>query len=113
MRCLKKQDPYLLQTAASKLCLFGGRIVLAHNELLYPYHKWFLRTLAEAPDKPAGLMPAITQLAAAPSAQHLETFGPLIREFLPWEIDPVGWGAEFLEESELSWLRGAAPVDDI
>lgn len=110
---LKRQDPYLLQTAASKVCLFGGRIVLAHNELLYPFHKWFLRTLAEAPEKPAGLLQAIEQLLTAPSTQSLEAFGALIREFRRWEIDPIGWGAEFLEESELSWLRGAVPVDDI
>jgi hypothetical protein len=110
---LKREDPYLLQTATSKLCLFGGRIVLAHNELLYPYHKWFLRTLAEAPEKPVGLLRVIEQLLAAPSAQNLETFGRLIREFRTWEIDPTRWGAEFLEESELSWLRGAAPIDDI
>jgi hypothetical protein len=110
---LKRQDPYLLQTAASKVCLFGGRIVLAHNELLYPYHKWFLRTLAEAPEKPAGLLRVIEQLLAAPSAENLESFGALIREFRTWEIDPIGWGAEFLEESELSWLRGAVPIDDV
>jgi len=110
---LKREDAYLLQTAASKLCLFGGRIVLAHNELLYPYHKWFLRTLAGAPEKPAGLLPALERLAAAPSAESVKGFSTLIRGFLPWEIDPIGWGAEFQAESELSWLRGAAPVDEI
>ena len=110
---LKRQDPYLLQTAASKLCLFGGRIVLAHNEILYPYHKWFLRTLEAAPEKPDGLMPAILQLAAAPTAQSVESFVTVIRKFREWEIDPIEWGAEFLEESELSWLRGAPPIDDI
>jgi hypothetical protein len=109
----KRQNPYLLGTAASKLCLFGGRIVLAHNELLYPYHKWFLRVLAQAPEKPAGLVAAIERLAAAPDAAAVEGFGTMIREFRTWEIDAIGWGAEFMAESELSWLRGAAPVDDI
>jgi len=37
----------------------------------------------------------------------------MIRKFRDWEIDPIGWGAEFLDESELSWLRGAPPVDDL
>jgi hypothetical protein len=110
---LKRQNPHLLQTAASKLCLFGGRIVLAHNELLYPYHKWFLRMLEAAPEKPQGLIPAIVELAARPSAESIEAFTTLIREFRHWEIDPVGWGAEFLDETELGWLRGTAPIDDL
>lgn len=37
----------------------------------------------------------------------------LLRVTAHFSGDPIGWGAEFLEESELSWLRGAAPVDDI
>ncbi len=110
---LKRQDAYLLQTAASKLCLFGGRIVLAHNERLYPFHKWFVRVLSEAPDKPAGLLDAMQQLAKAPNLASVEAFDTMIRGFRTWEIDPIGWGAEFMEETELSWLRGSAPVDDI
>jgi predicted nucleotidyltransferase len=110
---LKRQDPHLLHTAASKLSLFGGRIVLAHNEILYPFHKWFSRVLAQAPEKPDGLLPAMDQLLRAPGAESIELFGTLIRGFRTWEIDPIGWGAEFMEESELSWLRGVAPVDDL
>lgn len=109
----KKQDPYLLSTAVNKLCLFGGRIVLAHNELLYPYHKWFLRVLAQAPEKPAGLLPAIERLLAAPDAEGVERLVALVRAFRTWEIDSIGWGAEFMAETELSWLSGVAPVDDI
>ena len=49
----KKDDPYLVATAVSHLTLFAGRMVLAHNELLYPFHKWFLRVLERA-GLPAG-----------------------------------------------------------
>ena len=110
---LKKKDPYLLATASQKLCLFGGRIVLANNERLYPYHKWFMRVLAQAPEKPAGLLPALERVLTAPDAAGIDQLVAMIREFRTWEIDSVGWGAEFMEESELGWLRGAGPVDDI
>jgi hypothetical protein len=33
--------------AARKLVLFGRRLVLAHNEVLYPLHKWFWRVLED------------------------------------------------------------------
>jgi hypothetical protein len=64
---VKRQNDYLLNLAVSKLILFGGRLLLAHNHLLYPYHKWFLRVLETAPEKPAGTMERITfwQAAAA------------------------------------------------
>ena len=40
----KKGDKYLVGLAARKLVLFGGRLVLAHNEVLYPFHKWLRRS---------------------------------------------------------------------
>jgi hypothetical protein len=48
----KRDDPYLAGWAASRLALLACRLVLAHNRVLYPYHKWLLRTVAEVPDRP-------------------------------------------------------------
>lgn len=110
---LKKQNRPLLRTAVAKLTLFGGRIVLAHNELLYPYHKWFLRVLAGAPEQPEGLLELIEALAGEPDAELVERFTALIRGFRGWEVDPIGWGAQFMLDSELNWLHGAPPIDDL
>lgn len=110
---LKKQNLPLLRTAVAKLTLFAGRIVLAHNELLYPYHKWFLRVLAGAPEKPPGLLDQIEALARAPDADQVERFTTAIREFRGWEIDPIGWGAQFMLDSELNWLHAPPPIDDL
>lgn len=110
---LKKQNLPLLRMAAAKLTLFGGRIVLTHNELLYPYHKWFLRVLADAPDKPRRLMELIQVLAEKPDAAAIEQFGETIRQFKGWEISHATWPAQFMQDSELNWLRQDAPVDDL
>jgi predicted nucleotidyltransferase len=110
---LKRQNAYLLRTAVAKLSLFGGRIILAHNELLYPYHKWFLRVLDAAPEKPAGLLGVIEALAAAPTSETIEHFATLIRGFRTWEVGHDAWGPLFGLESELNWLHAPAPVDDI
>lgn len=110
---LKRSNLPLLRTAVSKLTLFGGRIVLAHNELLYPYHKWFLRVLAEAPEKPEGLLAQIESLAAEPTAGKVEAFGQTIRNFRPWKISHATWPAQFMEDSELNWLKHPTPVDDL
>jgi hypothetical protein len=33
--------------------------------------------------------------------------------FQPWNENPSGWGAQFLLDSELNWLDGKTPVDDL
>ena len=110
---LKKQNLPLLRIAVAKLTLFGGRIVLTHNELLYPYHKWFMRVLADAPDQPPRLIELILSLADNPDARTLEQFGQTIRTFKGWEVGHATWPAQFMQDSELNWLRQDAPVDDL
>jgi predicted nucleotidyltransferase len=93
---LKRGNQYLLNTAVSKLILFGGRLILTHNEMFYPYHKWFLRVLEQAKDKPSGLMASIQALTESPTNEN-----------------PYGWGAQFMLDSELNWMDGKTPVDDL
>lgn len=110
---LKRENQYLLGTAVSKLVLFGGRLILAHNELLYPYHKWFLKVLEQAKDKPSDLMASIQALTEAPTMENVEAFYQKVKTFQSWNENPHGWGAQFRLDSELNWLDGRTPVDDI
>lgn len=108
-----KNNQYLLWTAVSRLVLFGGRLILAHNELLYPYHKWFLRVLSGAKDQPAGLQERIADLYAAPTVANAQRFHDLVAGFQDWGLDPVTWGAQFMVDSELNWQTGFTPIDDL
>ncbi|KAK1760245.1 nucleotidyltransferase domain-containing protein [Echria macrotheca] len=110
---IRKENKYLLHTAVGKLILFGGRLVLAHNEMLYPYHKWFLRVLQDAPEKPAGLMECIDELATEPTLERVGRFYTLVKEFQDWPTGPHRFGATFMEDSELNWLYLKTPVEDI
>lgn len=110
---LKRGNQYLLGTAVSKLILFGGRLILIHNELLYPYHKWFLRVLEQARDKPADLMASIQALTESTTMENIEAFYQKVKTFQPWDENPYGWGAQFLLDSELNWMDGKTPVDDL
>ena len=110
---LKRGDQYLLGTAVSKLILFGGRLILAHNEMLYPYHKWFLNVLEQAKDKPADFMACLQALAESPTAENVEAFYEKVKTFQPWIENPYGWGAQFMLDSELNWMDGKTPVDDL
>ena len=110
---LAKGNQYLLGTSVSKLILFGGRLILAHNEMLYPYHKWFLKVLEQAKEKPADLMICIQSLTESPTAENIEVFYEKVKTFQPWSDNPYHWPVQFLLDSELNWVDGKTPVDDI
>ncbi len=110
---LKLNNRYLLGVSVDKLVLFGGRLILAHNELLYPYHKWFLKVLERAQDKPAGLLGCMDSLLAEPTKEHIAAFFETIKNFRAWEIAETPWPNLFMTDSELNWVHGHTPVDDV
>jgi predicted nucleotidyltransferase len=108
----KRNNKYLMFHVVSELVLFGGRLILAHNRMLYPYHKWFLRRLQDAPQKPADLMALIDQLLNAPSKANADRFCEAILNFATWDTPSEGWPARFMEDTEWAWRRGSAPIAD-
>lgn len=110
---LRLNDQYLLGTSVSKFILFSGRLILAHNELLYPYHKWFLKVLEGAKDKPAGLLESIHALNEKPIAENIESLYEKIKNFRPWIEGDFSWPTQFMLDSEFNWLDGKTPVDDM
>lgn len=110
---LKKENRYLINLATSKLTLFGGRLILAENELLYPYHKWFLRVLGQAKEKPDGLMEKIEKLTHEPSFESVKEFYELVAGWREWKRPQFRFGAQFMVDSELNWLYLQTPVDDL
>ena len=110
---LQKGNRYLLNTAVSKFILFSGRLILAHNERLYPYHKWFLKAVEAAPEKPAHLMACIHQLSETPNTGHIEGLYEMVRSFRAWITGDFNWPTRFMLDSELNWLDAKPPVDDL
>ncbi|KAK5651909.1 hypothetical protein OQA88_11568 [Cercophora sp. LCS_1] len=110
---LRKENRYLVNLATSKLVLFGGRLVLAENEVLYPFHKWFLRVLAGVKERPEGLMERIDELTNEPSFENVKAFYELVEGWREWKKPAFRFGAQFMVDSELNWLYLQTPVDDL
>ena len=110
---LRLGNRYLLGLAVSKLVLFGGRLILTHNEILYPYHKWFLRVLEGAKDKPPALLQSIENLYQGASTENVRQYYELVKNFRDWGMMPTTWPAQFMLDSELNWQTGATPIDDL
>ena len=103
---------YTLTRAASQLALFSGRLILAHNRRLFPYHKWLPRTLELVPEKPANLMACFNALIDEPLSEHATELFELIRDFQDWGVNDLEAYTWFMTDMEWSWMDGTTPIED-
>ncbi|MEB2346448.1 MAG: nucleotidyltransferase domain-containing protein [Deltaproteobacteria bacterium] len=110
---LKQGDRYLLGAAVARTLLFAARMLLAHNERLYPYHKWVMRVLGSVPDRPGDLFERIAAVHVEPSQASLLGLWACITNFRVWEGSDTPWNVQFMRDSELGWLEGPVSVEDL
>ncbi|WP_158855563.1 nucleotidyltransferase domain-containing protein [Halorhabdus sp. CUG00001] len=108
-----RSDAYLGHHTTAQLALFGGRLLLAHNETLFPYHKWFSRVLREVPEKPEGTMDVFDRLLEDGTPEAAEAFTTAIREYRDWETPEVGWPTRFLLDREWQWRDGQPALEEL
>ncbi len=106
------QNPYLLAETAVELVLFGGRLILAHNRMLYPGRKLFVRELERAPDRPPDLLDLATVLLQQPGMGSARAFCDTVEGYHAWPHAPEGAMARFQHDRDLHWLRGPAALAD-
>jgi hypothetical protein len=112
---LRRENAYLTALAAQKLILFGGRIVLTVNEMLYPFHKWLLRVLETAPRKPSGMMEAIDGLLKRPAREFVEDYCRTVLDFAGLDAEALNavWPTWFIKDTETRWMTAAPGIDDL
>jgi hypothetical protein len=98
---LSKNNPYLTNLAMSNLVLYGGRAILAYNELLFPYHKWFLKVLEQARNKPANMMELIGRIFDKRSHDDVAEFVSSIKNFTDWGIADYDWANYLMRNDDL------------
>ena len=108
----RRNDDYLLTRGITDLILFGGRLILEHNEILYPFHKLFMQTLEKAPDKPNNLMLLIEIVLKNKNSKNAQTLFDAIKNFKKWEIQDF-WAIRFMIDTEWAWIDGKPYVGDI
>ena len=58
-------------------------------------------------------MACIQTLTESPTVENIEAFYEKVKTFQAWEEDPYRWPVQFLLDSELNWMDGKTPVDDL
>lgn len=112
---VEKESAYLRVLAQQKLVLFVCRLVLNENATLYPFHKWMLRVTEGVENRPADLMERIDEVLERPSQEKVDALVSDVLAF--YGIDEAEttrvWPTRFMKDTELHWLTGHPPVDDL
>lgn len=103
---------YTLNRAVSQLTLYSGRLILAHNRKLFPYHKWFYRALESVPEKPVDFMMHFDALLDEPYGQHATELFESIRSYRDWGVSDIDVYTWFMTDVEWSWMSGQTPMED-
>lgn len=112
---VRQENRYLIYLALQKVVLFGCRIVLTENEMLYPYHKWLLRVVETAPRQPSGFLASVEELLTNASPGRVDGFCQQVLAFAGVdraEADRI-WPSRFMRDTELTWTTHEPPVDDL
>ena len=105
-------NQYTIVRAASQLSLFAGRLILAHNRVLFPYHKWFARTLADAADKPQEFMKHFDALLETPSGNNATALFECVKNHNDWGVSDLDAYTWFMTDVEWAWMSGKTPMED-
>lgn len=103
---------YTIMRAASQLALYAGRLILAYNRRLFPYHKWLPRALESVPDKPPGFMALYNTLLMAPDGRSASALFKCVRDFCDWGVSDLDAYTWFMLDVEWSWRNDRTPMED-
>ena len=81
--------------------------------MLYPCHKWLLRTVTEVPDRPDDFVDLVRVLAIERTPSAAEAVVVSLLLLREWPQAPAGWSTQFMLDSEWNWLDGEPPIDDL
>lgn len=108
----KRKDSYLMAQAVASITFYSGRLILAFNRTLYPYHKWLMYELRHVEKKPENFIALMEQLLAQPRKEHAQELCDSINAFHNWGIPYDQVIVRFLHDTEWNWRDGRAPLQD-
>ena len=110
---VRSDNAFVRAVAAPNVVLFAGRLILAHNAVLYPGLKWLVRVLRDVPEQPPGLMAAIEAVIERPGTDTVDALVALVSGFRDWGVADQHWGTTFMLDTELAWLRGNPSIAEL
>ena len=108
----KRNQLYLMSQVVSNLVLFAGRIVLAHNRILFPAHKWFMTLVERAPEKPEGFVAAAEELLSRPCRETGDRLHDMVLGWQDWKWPFDRAVQRYMEDIEWTWRTGRPSLQE-
>lgn len=108
----REGNSYLMARVQSETVLFGCRLILAYNRVLFPSHKRLKWAIEKAPHKPENFWKLAEALLASASRENMEAFCDAVEGFTDWNVSE-NLMTRFVEDCETSWRRGGAALSDM
>jgi len=106
----RNKDRFLQMRAATEMVLFGCRLILAHNRILFPCQRRLVETALAAPVKPEGLHEKIDHFLGAMTDEAKEDFCRSILSLTDWPQTDVL--SQFLKDSEMAWFHRSHAISE-
>jgi predicted nucleotidyltransferase len=110
---LRKNNKYLMDLAITKIILFSARLILLDNKMLFPYHKWLLKYLEKAPNKPDGMLQSIENLLSNKAQKDVEELVGMIKSYKVWTNESFNWCNYYINDIETIWMRQEEFIENI
>ncbi|OMD34074.1 nucleotidyltransferase domain-containing protein [Paenibacillus odorifer] len=110
---LKRNNRLLIDYCLTHYAFFAGRLILVHNETLFPSYKWFLKVLEGVEKKPENLLADIHRVLEERTPEAVENLYESIVEFNNWYQAEHHWTVQFMIDNQLNWMDGPVPVLDL
>lgn len=101
----KIDNPYLRVRAATDIVLYGYRLLLAENEVLFPCHKALTATIERLPRKPKNIVEKANRLLAELSDESKEDFVKSVMDFITY-TPPADYSevlTRYVDDNEKWW----------
>jgi len=101
-----KNNPYLKIRTVSEIILYGYRLLLLHNETLFPCQRNLVETVAELADKPVGIVEKGNRFISVMTQEAKDDFAQSITDFFKFpETMWHGSVARFVDDNEQWWYK--------
>ncbi len=104
---VSNKNPYLRVKVCSDIVLFGLRLMLQNNEVLFPCHKSLLSTVENLSNKPKNIIALTNNFISTPTETTKNDFVNTVLNFIdytpPENYDEVL--TRFIDDNELWWYK--------
>lgn len=110
---VKHGNRFVIGTAVSNIYLFACRLILNHNEALYPYIKWLSREVERVRLKPVGVTEKLDEILEKKRPEMVASLIDDLKALNDWGVGDWEWPMYYHHDVETIWMRQQPALFDL